>query len=166
MKNWLFRTTFGFALLSVVVSSCKKDTSEGNDEEVITSMVLTFVPVGGGATLTYQYDDADGPGGAVPTQDQIVLPPSKVYNVTVQLLNKTKMPVGDVTTEVQMESQAHRFYFEPTPTGSITVSGFDTDVNGVPLGIKSVWTSGSVSTGKNKNYSPSLSRKPAGKSNE
>lgn len=132
----------------VLVTSCKKDKAEEpNEEEVITTMKLTFVPVGGGATLTYQFDDPDGPGGTAPTQDEIVLAPAKTYNVTVQLLNKTETPAADITTEVQSEADAHRFYYEPSAGSNITVSGLDTDGNGIPLGITSTWTTGAVATG-------------------
>ena len=135
-------------LLLVIFSSCKKESKpETNDEEVITTMKLTFVPVGGGTTLTYQYDDADGPGGNAPVQDVIALSPSKSYQVSVQLLNKTVNPVEDITTEVQAESDAHRFYYEPSVGSNITVSQLDNDTNGVPLGVNGTWTSGAASTG-------------------
>jgi hypothetical protein len=135
-------------LLLVIFSSCKKESNpETNDEEVITTMKLTFVPVGGGTTLTYQYDDADGPGGNAPVQDVIALSPSKSYQVSVQLLNKTVNPVEDITTEVQAESDAHRFYYEPSVGSNITVSQLDNDTNGVPLGVNGTWTSGATSTG-------------------
>jgi hypothetical protein len=146
MKKQLMRIMIGICLVGAL-TSCKKDKKEENQEEVITTMKLTFVPVGGGTTLTYQFDDPDGPGGTAPTQDQIVLAPSKTYNVTVQLLNKTENPVADVTLEVQTEQNAHRFYYQPSGGSNITVSALNNDVNGVPLGITSTWTTGAVATG-------------------
>jgi len=138
-------------MAGVLITSCKKDKpEEPNDNEVITTMKLTFVPVGGGTTLTYLFDDPDGPGGAAPTQQEIVLATTKTYNVTVQLLDKTKTPVADVTLEVQSEPTAHRFYYEPTAPSNIAVSGLDNDTNGVPLGITSTWATGAVATGKLK----------------
>ena len=76
-------------MATVLITSCEKDKPEENDEEVITTMSLSFTPIGGGTTVTYQFNDPDGPGGTAPTQEEIVLAPSKTYNVTVQLLNKT-----------------------------------------------------------------------------
>lgn len=138
-------------MAGVLITSCKKDKpEEPNEEEVITTMKLTFVPVGGGATLTYQFDDPDGPGGTAPTQQEIVLAPTKSYNVTLQLLNKTETPVADITLEVQNEATAHRFYYEPSAGSNITVSGLDNDANGVPLGTTSTWATGAVATGKIK----------------
>ncbi len=144
------RIALGVLMATVLMTSCKKDKPEENEEEVITTMRLTFVPVGAGTTVTYQYDDSDGPGGAAPTQQEIVLAPSKTYNVTVQLLNKTETPVEDVTLEVLGEKEAHRFYYEPTAGSNITVSGLDTDANAVPLGVTSMWATGAVATGKVK----------------
>jgi hypothetical protein len=93
-----------FSASALLLTSCEKDKDEEHDEEVITTMQLTFVPVGGGATVTYKFDDPDGPGGANPTKDQIVLATGKTYNVTLQLLNKTANPVADITTEIAAEA--------------------------------------------------------------
>lgn len=148
MKKTFLRMALGMIMISgLLMTSCKKEKKEENEEEVITTMLLTFVPVGGGTTVTYQFDDPDGPGGTAPTQQEIVLAPSKTYAVTVQLLNKTETPVADVTTEVQSEQDAHRFYYEPSAGSNITVSGLDNDGNGVPLGITSTWTTGAAATG-------------------
>lgn len=151
MKKKLLKVVMGILVSSALITSCKKHSEhEHNDEEVITTMKLTFVPVGGGATLTYQFKDPDGPGGTAPTQDQIVLAPSKLYNVTVQLLNETKTPAEDITLEVAAEADEHRFYYEPAVGSNILVSGLNNDGNGVPLGITGTWTTGSIATGKVK----------------
>jgi hypothetical protein len=151
MKKQFMKVVLGIFVFSALITSCKKDTvEEPNEEEVITTMKLTFVPVGGGETLTYQFKDPDGPGGTAPTQQEIVLAPSKTYNVTVQLLNEIESPAKDITLEVAAEADAHRFYYEPTVGSNITVAGLDNDGNGVPLGITSTWTTGSIATGKTK----------------
>jgi hypothetical protein len=151
MKKQFMKVVLGILISSALVTSCKKDTvEETNEEEVITTMKLTFVPVGGGATLTYQFKDPDGPGGTAPTQQEIILAPSKSYNVTVQLLNEIESPAADITLEVAAEADAHRFYYEPTAGSNITVAGLDNDGNGVPLGITSTWTTGAIATGKTK----------------
>lgn len=148
MKQKLTRALLAMILTSTLFTACKKDTIEENDNEVITTMKLTFVPVGGGSSQTFQFRDADGPGGAAPTQDQIILAPSKTYNVTIQLLNETVSPPDDITLEVEAESDAHRFYYAPTAGSNITITGLNNDPNGVPVGITSTWTTGAVATGK------------------
>lgn len=152
MKKQFINIVLGILISGALFTSCKKDDVilPINEEEVITTMKLTFVPIGGGATLTYQFDDSDGPGGVAPTKDEIVLAPSISYNVTVQLLNKTKTPVEDITTEVAAEAESHRFYYEPTAGSNITVSGYDNDGAGIPLGITSTWATAAAATGKIK----------------
>ncbi len=150
MKSHFVKTTLSLLMAGSLVISCQKDTEEENQEEVITTLKLTFVPVGGGATVSYQFDDPDGPGGTAPTQDEIVLAAAKTYNVTVQLLNKTKTPAEDITEEVKEEAEAHRFYYETSPGSGITISGLDNDANGVPLGVNSTWTTGGIATGSLK----------------
>jgi hypothetical protein len=147
MKQQFLKLTMGLLLAGALFSSCKKDDPEVNEEEVITTVKLTFTPVGGGATLVYQYDDADGPGGAAATQDEIVLTPSKAYNVAIEVLNKTETPVADITTEISAEAEAHRFYFVPSAGSNITVGNLNNDANGVALGLSSTWTTGAVATG-------------------
>lgn len=142
---------FGLLLLSAAVltfTACEKDdVEEQNEEEVITTVQLTFVPVGGGATLVYKYDDPDGDGGSAPVADQVVLAPNKTYNVSIQLLNKTVNPAEDLTAEVQGEADAHRLYYEPSSGSNITVSNLNNDGNGVPLGTTSTWTTTAAANG-------------------
>jgi hypothetical protein len=150
-KQFLRLSVLLVGVTTLLSSSCKKEkTGEENDEEVITTMQLTFVPQGGGTTVTYKFDDPDGPGGNAATKDQITLAINKTYNVTVQLLNKTKTPAVDVTAEVAAEPQAHRFYYQPSTGSNITVSGLNNDAAGIPLGITSTWTTTAAATGTMK----------------
>jgi hypothetical protein len=151
MKKQFMKISTAFLLCGVVFSACKKDkTEEPNENEVITTMKLTFTPVGGGAAVSYQFNDPDGPGGAAPTIEAIRLSPSKVYTVAIELLDKTKTPAGDITAEITAEADEHRFYYEPTAGSNISVSGLNNDGNGIPLGITSTWTTGAAATGKIK----------------
>ena len=118
--------------------SCKKDAiGEDNAEEVITTMQLTFTPQNGGTTVSYKFDDSDGPGGNNPVKDQIVLSAGVTYDVVLQLLNKTTDPVEDVTLEVAKEGEAHRFYYDPSAISNLTITNLNNDETGLPLGIKS-----------------------------
>jgi hypothetical protein len=150
MNRKSMNLTWAVLMAGLFMTACEKDTEEENMEEVITTMKLTFVPVGGGATVSYQFDDPDGPGGTAPTQDEIILAPSKTYNVKVELFNKTVTPAEDITEEVKEEADAHRFYYETSPGSSITIAGFDNDPNGVPVGITSTWTTGVAANGSLK----------------
>jgi len=135
---------FAFAL---ILSACKKERGESNDEEIITTLVITCTPQGGGAPLVFTFDDPDGPGGTNPSQDEIELEANKTYNVSLALLNATVNPPEDITEEVEEENLAHRFYYEPSGGSNISVSDLDNDANGVPLGITSTWTTTAAATG-------------------
>lgn len=150
MKRQLLHLSFAALLTATAFTACKKDKGETNEEEVITTLQLTFTPQGGGTPLVYKFEDADGPGGAAPVIDQIILAPSKSYDVALQLLNKTVSPAEDITEEVEEESDAHRFYFAPAAGSNITVSDLDQDDNGVAVGLNSVWTTGAAATGSIK----------------
>lgn len=150
MKRQLVQISIGIALTGILFSACKKDKEEGNDEEVITTMILKLTPTTGGATVQFKYDDPDGPGGSAPTKEVVTLAPNKKYDVEILLLNKTVNPADTISAEVEEESDAHRFYFEPAAGSNITVSDLDTDDNGVPLGLNSVWTATTTATGKIK----------------
>lgn len=139
-------TILAFTLFTLAITSCKKtEIQEDNDEELITTMILKFTPSTGGASTSFTFDDPDGPGGLAPTLDSIRLAPNRIYNVELQLLNKTASPVEDITLEVKDESEAHRFYF--LPSANVTVSNLDRDTNGVSLGINSTWTTTTTGTG-------------------
>ena len=148
MKKQFLKPGIFVLATSILFAACSKDpVTEINDEEVITTLVLQLKPQGGGATLEYKFDDPDGPGGSVPLLDEIILAPNKSYDATIILLNKTVIPVDTISNEVAEEAAAHRFYFEPAGT-NLTVQNLDTDGNGLPLGLESVWTTGAASTGK------------------
>ena len=49
--------------------------------------------MGGGASVEYKFDDPDGPGGAAPTIQDIVLAPSTTYDAELILLNKKKSSI-------------------------------------------------------------------------
>lgn len=139
-------SVLAITFFTIATTSCKKtEIQEDNDEELITTMILKFTPSTGGATTSFTFDDPDGPGGIAPSLDSIRLDANKIYNVEVQLLNKTASPVDDITLEVKNESEAHRFYF--LPSANVTIGNLDRDINGVSLGIKSTWTTTTTGTG-------------------
>jgi len=149
MKNTL-RPLFAIAAFALAITSCKKDvTEEENENEVITTVQLTFTPVGGGAALTYKWEDLDGDGGAAPVIDLVTLAANKSYNTEIVLMDKTKNPVEITSEEVLEEAVDHRFYFEPSGV-NITVSNLSNDPNGIPVGLTSTWTTGAASTGTMK----------------
>ncbi len=136
-------------LLTLLFSACKKEQPvEPNEEEVITTLLVRLTPAGGGPALEYRFEDADGPGGAAATIDDIILAPATVYDAELILLNKTVSPADTLSNEIAAEADAHRFYFEVEGGAALTLTDFDADDNGIPLGLRSRWTTGAASTGK------------------
>lgn len=88
-----------------------------NAEEVITTVNLTFTPVGGGTPVVATFRDADGPGGEEPTQTAAALEVGVTYGVELELLNET-VPASDpeyrIIDEITEEAEEHLFFFTGT----------------------------------------------------
>lgn len=148
MKKTLLQFAIPVVLLVLVSTGCKKDKEEPNEEELITTVTLTFTETGGsGAVSTFVFRDIDGDGGTPPSVFQdIVLAPGKTYNMAMTLTNESISPAEDITGEISSEGGDHQFYFEPAGA-NVTVSNLNTDGGGLPLGLTSTWTTGAVSNG-------------------
>ena len=147
MLKKITRNLFALLTISVLFTACKKDKDEPNEEELITTVILTFSPVGGGTPATFTFRDLDGPGGTAPAVFQdIVLSPAKTYTVSSTFTNESVSPAEDVTAEIVSEGVDHQIYY--TPTGAnVTVSNLNNDTGGLPLGISSTWTTTTASNG-------------------
>lgn len=147
--TWQFLSAF--TIMALMVTSCSKDddtTPEDNDNEVITTVEAHFTDQASGATEVFSIDYPDGYGvGVAPTKEAIVLDAGKIYSVSLLLLDKTKTPVDTTSYEIEEENVDHRFYFQPSPGSSITVSNLNTDDSGVTLGSESTWSTGAAATG-------------------
>lgn len=131
---------------TTLFTACDKDDDEGegNEEEVITTLTMKLTPVGGGSTIQFSYDDPDGPGGASPTISPVTLQANRQYNFEVELLDKTKNPVADITEEVEEEADEHRMYF--ITGNNINISQLNTDGAGLPLGTTGVLATAGAGT--------------------
>lgn len=148
MKIYMLKIYMLLVSIALLLTACFKDKpGETNEEELITTMNVKFTPVTGGAAIVYSFDDADGPGGIAPVQQEIVLAANVAYNAEIELLNKSVSPAGNITTEVAAEAEAHRFFYQPSLTSNIVVNNFNNDANGMPLGITSTWAAGVTGTG-------------------
>lgn len=133
--------------LALAFASCTdaENPDEQNEQEVITTIVLAFAPVGGGETLEFQWTDPENDGS--PVIDEVVLQDSTDYTLSVSFLNALEDPAEDITVEVKAESDQHQLFFTGTAVQSlatgtnadavITQSYSDTDANGLPVGLES-----------------------------
>lgn len=131
-------------LLAGALTACNKD--ESTEQEVITTVVAHLVAADGSLDQTYEWNDLDGPGGNVPTIDNIILAANKTYNCTIEVYDRSTSPDRDLTLEIDAEKTAHLFVY--TPDGvNITVSSSDTDANGKPYDRVGIWQTGTASVG-------------------
>jgi len=150
-RKLVWMLLFGVATL---FSQCKDsgEVVEPDDEnELITSVTLTFAETGTTNVSTFSYKDADGDGGNQPTKfDTVSLKANTSYTLSVQLLDESKTPVVDITKEVNEESFEHLFIYTPTPSSLLTYTYGDKDANNYPIGLTGKAVTIAAGTGKLK----------------
>ncbi|MEZ5009872.1 MAG: hypothetical protein R2753_17110 [Chitinophagales bacterium] len=148
MKTFNKYLFFGIAILPILFSSCEKDDPIiPNEEELITTLIYTLTPYGGGDVKTFTFQDIDGDGGNLPTIVNDTLEANTTYNGVLRLLNESVSPADEITDEVAEEKEDHQFFFVTTSsTAVITYS--DQDADGNPVGLSSQLTTRAASTGK------------------
>lgn len=132
--------------LILAFAACNKDDNDNpggeNEEELITTVKLTFTNPQTNEVAIFEGKDIDGVGGNPPQIDDISLDAGVTYTFEVEFLDESNaQSVKNITEEVEKESDEHLVCF--VSTGSINpVQTMDTDNNGAPLGLKA-----SLSTG-------------------
>lgn len=148
MKNMLKLKWALMAMLFVLLASCDKDDPEPvNEEEVITTVRLTFTPARGGSAIVATFQDFDGAGGNSPIVTNPILSANTSYSVSVQFLNETQNPSEDITAEVADEAVDHQVFFEVGSGLNFTYSYDDEDGNGNPIGLNGTVQTGTASSG-------------------
>jgi hypothetical protein len=130
---------------SLLMNSCKKETIDPNQSELITTVRLKFTNTLSSSInpLVYEFKDLDGEGGAAPVKfDDIVLQKNIPYICEVTVLNESVSPADNITAEIKAEANDHQFYFVPSSSNLLSVSNYDTDTQGLPLGLSSFWVTG------------------------
>ena len=151
ISSSLIRLCLALSLISLLIS-CKEDddptpTPPQNDEEVITSVFLTFTDKANFLPVqVFAFRDPDGDGGNGPTQfDTIQLVNGNIYEVRIELLDESGTEVDTITAEIEQEADEHLFCF--TPSGAdLTIVRTDSDGT-FEIGLTSDWTANSMSSG-------------------
>lgn len=149
MRTLLKTLVLGYLLISL--TACSDDDNiinlpvPVNEEEVITTVIATLTPQGGGTdiTLTSRDLDGDGPNAPVITISG-ALATTTTYTGTMTLSNETESPAEDITAEVSAEGADHQFFFT---SGIGTIAYTDTDTNGDPIGLAFTLTTTTATTG-------------------
>lgn len=137
-----------FAFLSVLITtSCSNDDNPPvNEEELITTVTLTFT--GGGQIITFTSQDLDGngPNSPVITQTGGNLENGVTYTGAVSFLNELENPAVDITEEVAEEAIDHQVFYQITNNlGTFTYA--DLDAEGKPIGLTFNFTANNSGTG-------------------
>ena len=148
MKNLYFLAT---VLFTILLASCSKDneTPEAvNEEELITTLKVTLVPVSEGNTivLTTRDLDGDGPNEPVVTVSSN-LTAGVAYNGTIELLDETKSPADNITEEVEEEADEHQFFYTIGSGLDVTATATNLDSEGNLLGTEFELTANTASSG-------------------
>lgn len=138
-------TLLFLALFTLTFTAC--DDDEGvmmNDQELITTVRLTFTA--GGSDLTFSVADPDGDGGNAPVIDEVKLAENTEYVVKVEFLDESDpADVEDITLEVAEENLDHLVCY--TGTGVPVPTGLNTDSSGDLLGLTGLYTTTGAATG-------------------
>jgi len=150
MKNLKFLT---LAFLSLFcVTSCSDDDdvvpAPVNEEEVITTLIATLTPDGGGTAIVLKTQDLDGDGSDAPVVTVSgAFQANTVYNGVIKLLNETEDPAEDITEEVEDEDDEHQFFYTIGGGFNATTTYTNFDDDGNNLGTTFTLNTGAVSTG-------------------
>lgn len=128
------------------LSSCDKDDPElENQEELITTVTLTFTPAGGGTPVTATWQDRDGAGGQDPTvSPNTILNQGTTYNMTVEVLDESGTQTEDITEEIRDEDEEHQFFFSTSGLSGMQITYTDQDANQKPIGLSNTVVTPSV----------------------
>lgn len=125
-------------LCLTLFASCSDDDDTPqpvNEEEVITTLILTLTPQGGGADVVFKTQDLDGDGPLNPEVTVGDLMANTTYNGSVQILNELESPADNITTEVLAEDEDHQFFYSFSGGAVANVVYDDMDENGNPVGL-------------------------------
>ncbi len=140
---------FGAFILSalLVFQSCDDDTVFiPNQEELITTLIYTLSPSGGGEDVVFKFEDLDGDGGNNPVITTDTLGIDTTYSGVLRLLNESTNPIDEITTEVEAEADEHQFFFNYSGS-SLTIEYDDADGDGKPLGLDTEINTTTAETG-------------------
>ena len=158
MKNSIFSLLILAILLPTFILTGCGEVEEpiiDNEEELITSVELTFALTDGNAK-TFKFADPDGEGGNDPTRfDTISLLTDTTYSLTVKFLDESKNPSEDITEEVEEEANEHIVCYSTDASTTVTVT--DQDGNTLPLGLEADVT---TTTAANGTFTVTLKHQP------
>ncbi|WP_031526356.1 hypothetical protein [Dyadobacter crusticola] len=164
MKMYRKLSSVLFLGLAMSFMQCKDsgdDLQPDDENELITSVTLSFKEDATGTVTSFSYKDADGEGGNPPTKfDTVALKANTKYTMTVEFLDESKTPADNITEEIEEESDKHLLVYTPTPASLLTYTYGDKDANNFNVGLTGTVQTGAAGAGKLK---VQLRHQPEGK---
>lgn len=131
-----------------ILPSCRKNVDnplpDGQHGTVTTlTLILTDSLAFPSRRDTFLFDDPDGAGGQQPLRwDTLRLQSSRRYAAQILLTNKLTNPPQDLTSMIMAQGTQHLFVF-CSDTSLLKVQISDRDQLNLPLGLQSLWNTGS-----------------------
>lgn len=136
------------AQCSLYTSCTKKDANPDEEQELITTLKIVATNSTNTADVrTFMFKDIDGAGGNEPTIDNVSLAANAVYNVTIEVLDESKIPAENITADIATKKNDHQFFFVSSVGLNLTNTYQDADDNNLPVGLITKFATGAVSTG-------------------
>ena len=134
------------ALLAFTLIACEKaDPIIPNEEELITTLIYTLSPDGGGAPVELKFQDLDGDGGNAPVVKGGTLAANTTYSGSIELINEIESE--NITEELEQEEDEHQLFFNVSGLNA-TITYGDADSRGNPVGLSTILTTGAASSGQ------------------
>jgi len=147
-----------FLLFSLFITGCKKEEQvvspplPGN--EFLTTVKLELVNTVTNDTVIGIWRDLT-PEDTNPADTSLALlnlKENSTYKATIFLLDETKNPAEDITTEIKERGNYHQLFYFPSPNlgANLVVNVTDTDTNSppLPLGITTNFITNAAAIGK------------------
>ena len=145
-----------FATLTITMGCDVSNPDPPDDEqEVITTVRLTFTPAGGGDAVVAAYADPENDGD--PVIDDITLDSGVTYALTLTFENELEDPAEDITEEIEEEDEDHQVLLYGNAVSGpaadnagaiLTHSYDDEDDNGFPVGLANTIVANAAGTGE------------------
>lgn len=143
-------------LAAWILGACSPAEGPEPDTEVISRVVLSFAPAGGGAPIEVAFEDPDGDGGVSGAAERIELRAATEYTLRVRFVNGLSAPPIDLTAEVEAEAEEHFVFLTAAPGALAThayadrESDYGEDAVGedLPVGLVHTLQTGSAGGGE------------------
>ncbi|MEJ8803745.1 hypothetical protein [Pontibacter sp. H249] len=149
----LFRPYLVFLMMGSLLftaSSCSDDDPEPIEEEqeLITTLKITLVPVGKSQSVEGIYSDPDGDGGNDASVNTLNLEANTTYNATITLFDDSKNPSVELTSEVEEEGDEHEFFYQTLDNLVLAITKTDRDNSNRPVGLEAQVVTTDASSGR------------------